>query len=88
VRDLIGTVRSLNVIAGFCYTQFSDTYQEANGLLYADRTPKIPMMDIALAVAGPTSAREPGIEWAWRERLMNHQRVRYMLPSEDYGTKR
>ena len=29
--------------AGFCYTQFADTYQEANGLLYADRTPKIPI---------------------------------------------
>ena len=27
---------------GFCYTQFADTYQEANGLLFADRTPKIP----------------------------------------------
>lgn len=88
VRDLIGTVRALNVLAGFCYTQFTDTYQEANGLLYADRTPKIPIVDIAMAVAGPASAREPSIEWAWRERLMNHQRVRYMVPSEDYGTKR
>ena len=26
---------------GFCYTQFADTYQEANGLLFADRTPKL-----------------------------------------------
>jgi beta-galactosidase/beta-glucuronidase len=88
VREVIGTVRSLNVLAGFCYTQFTDTYQEANGLLYADRTPKIPIVDIAMAVAGPTSAREPSIEWAWRERLMNHQRHRYLVPSEDYGTKR
>ena len=88
VRDLIGTVRALTIFAGFCYTQFTDTYQEANGLLYGDRTPKIPIVDIAVAVAGPTSAREPGLEWAWRERLMNHQRVRYMIPSEDYGTKR
>ena len=31
------------LLAGFCYTQFADTYQEANGLLYADRTPKFPL---------------------------------------------
>ena len=30
-------VRSLPVLAGFCYTQFADTYQEANGFLFADR---------------------------------------------------
>ena len=35
--------RTWAIAAGFCYTQFSDTYQEANGLLYADRTPKIPL---------------------------------------------
>src|SRR5262249_51732600 len=34
---LLTTVRSLP-LTGFCYTQFADTYQEANGLLYADRT--------------------------------------------------
>ena len=39
---LLRVVRALPVLAGFCYTQFADTYQEANGLLYADRTPKIP----------------------------------------------
>ena len=41
------------LLAGFCYTQFTDTYQEANGLLYADRTPKIPLERIAAATAGP-----------------------------------
>ena len=46
---LLETVRSLPVFAGFCYTQFADTYQEANGLLYADRTPKFPLADIAKA---------------------------------------
>ena len=81
-------VRSLNVLAGFCYTQFADTYQEANGLLYADRTPKFPIEDIALAVQGPGTAREASVEWAWRERLMNHQRARYLVPSEDYQTNR
>ena len=35
--------RGSELLAGFCYTQFADTYQEANGLLYADRTPKFPL---------------------------------------------
>ncbi|MDQ3467295.1 MAG: glycoside hydrolase family 2, partial [Chloroflexota bacterium] len=50
---LLRTVRALPLLAGFCYTQFADTYQEANGLLYADRTPKVPLDRIADAVAGP-----------------------------------
>jgi hypothetical protein len=83
VMELISVVRSLNVLAGFCYTQFADTYQEANGLLWADRRPKFPIEDIALAVQGPGTSREPSVEWAWRERLMNHQRARFLMPSED-----
>jgi beta-galactosidase/beta-glucuronidase len=83
VMELISVVRSLNVLAGFCYTQFSDTYQEANGLLWADRRPKFPIEDIALAVQGPGTSREASVEWAWRERLMHHQRARFLMPSED-----
>ncbi len=49
---LLATIRSLSVLSGFCYTQFADTYQEANGLLYADRTPKFPVADIARATRG------------------------------------
>jgi hypothetical protein len=37
------------LFSGFCYTQFADTFQEANGLLCADRTPKIPLEQIARA---------------------------------------
>jgi hypothetical protein len=50
--QLLETVRSLAVFSGFCYTQFADTYQEANGLLYADRTPKFPIAQIAAATRG------------------------------------
>ena len=58
--NLLKVVRSLPVLAGFCYTQFADTYQEANGLLYADRTPKFPIEHIALATRGPrTKTRFP-----------------------------
>jgi beta-galactosidase/beta-glucuronidase len=49
---LLQVVRSLKLFSGFCYTQFADTYQEANGLLYADRTPKVPLQDISAATCG------------------------------------
>lgn len=52
---LLQVVRSLELMAGFCYTQFADTYQEANGLLRADRTPKIPLATIAEATTGSRS---------------------------------
>jgi len=39
-------------ISGFCYTQLTDTGQETNGLLYADRTPKVPVEHIRAAVRG------------------------------------
>ena len=83
---LLKVVRTLPVLAGFCYTQFADTYQEANGLLYADRTPKFPIEHIALATRGPRSKRDFQIEWEWRERLMNHQRQQYVIPNEDHHT--
>jgi hypothetical protein len=50
--ELLATVRSLEVFSGFCYTQLTDTYQEANGLLYGDRTPKFPLEHIAAATGG------------------------------------
>jgi len=54
---LLEVVRSLAVLSGFCYTQFADTYQEANGLVRADRTPKIPIAMIQRATSG--SWRQP-----------------------------
>jgi hypothetical protein len=59
---ILRVVRNLALLAGFCYTQFADTYQEANGLLYADRTPKVPLKRIAAATAGGTAARSDGLE--------------------------
>lgn len=48
--DLMRVVNNLEMFTGYCYTQFADTYQEANGLLYADRTPKVPIEIISQAV--------------------------------------
>ncbi|MBD2101756.1 glycoside hydrolase family 2 protein [Leptolyngbya sp. FACHB-261] len=47
--DLLKVVNELEIFSGFCYTQFTDTFQEANGLLYADRVPKLPLEVIAAA---------------------------------------
>jgi beta-galactosidase/beta-glucuronidase len=55
---LLCAVNILGVLAGFCYTQFADTYQEANGLLYADRTPKFPLDRMARATKGCAPAEE------------------------------
>jgi len=52
VCELIETARTTAIFSGFCYTQFADTFQEANGLLREDRTPKIPLGRIAKAVLG------------------------------------
>ncbi len=71
---LLAVVRALPVLAGFCYTQFADTYQEANGLLFADRTPKFRLEDIARATRGPSNAREHEQEQVWRDELMWKQR--------------
>ena len=51
-RDLLATIHRLSLFAGFCYTQFADTYQETNGLLYMDRTPKFSLEEIAAATRG------------------------------------
>jgi len=50
--ELLRAVHDLRIFAGYCYTQFADTYQEANGLLHADRTPKFPLADILHASRG------------------------------------
>ena len=51
-EDLMRAVHSIGMLAGFCYTQLADTYQEANGLLHADRTPKFPIEQIRAATIG------------------------------------
>lgn len=46
---LLKTINNIEMFSGFCYTQLTDTFQEANGLLYGDRTPKIPLEAIRAA---------------------------------------
>lgn len=49
---LMSSINRLPLLAGFCYTQFTDTYQEANGLVKMDRTPKFDLEEMKRATRG------------------------------------
>ncbi|HST39754.1 MAG TPA: glycoside hydrolase family 2 TIM barrel-domain containing protein [Conexibacter sp.] len=55
---LLEQVHAIPGLAGFCYTQLTDTHQEANGLLTAEREPKGPLEAFAAATRGERVARE------------------------------
>jgi len=57
--DLVGAVLASPALMGFCWTQLTDTQQERNGLLTADRRPKAPVERIR-AVTTQVSAAVPG----------------------------
>lgn len=46
-RSLVHAIRSLEYVSGYCYTQLTDVMQETNGLLTADRSPKVYISEIA-----------------------------------------
>jgi beta-galactosidase/beta-glucuronidase len=58
-RDLVSALLSSPVVAGFCYTQLTDTAQERNGLLTENRVPKVDPGLIAQVNRGP-AASVPG----------------------------
>jgi hypothetical protein len=47
IADLLAPLRESDLVIGFCYTQFADTFQEQNGLLFHDRRPKVPLEALA-----------------------------------------
>ncbi|HTW98496.1 MAG TPA: glycoside hydrolase family 2 TIM barrel-domain containing protein [Acidimicrobiales bacterium] len=54
--ELFGAVQQSEELAGFCYTQLADTEQESNGLVFADRTPKVEPELLAAIVRGEVRA--------------------------------
>ena len=58
-RELVEAILASPAIAGFCYTQLTDTEQETNGLLTANRDPKIDMAAVRSITEG-VSAAVPG----------------------------
>jgi beta-galactosidase/beta-glucuronidase len=55
-EELVNAILDSPVIAGFCYTQLTDTEQERNGLLAADRTPKLDPAKIRAITTRPSAA--------------------------------
>jgi beta-galactosidase/beta-glucuronidase len=53
---LIGAIQESPGLAGYCYTQLTDTEQETNGLLFADRTPKLDVAAVAAINTRPSRA--------------------------------
>ncbi|HEY8318633.1 MAG TPA: glycoside hydrolase family 2 TIM barrel-domain containing protein [Amnibacterium sp.] len=56
LSGLLEAVHASPLLAGFCYTQLTDTLQEANGLLTADREPKLPMEQLRAIITGGDGA--------------------------------
>lgn len=51
-EELLSTIHRIELFAGFCYTQLTDTFQEANGLFTIDREPKFSINAMARATRG------------------------------------
>jgi beta-galactosidase/beta-glucuronidase len=49
---LFDALRRSPTVTGFCFTQLTDTLQESNGLLTADRRPKLPIEELRRIVLG------------------------------------
>jgi beta-galactosidase/beta-glucuronidase len=56
IGGLMRVVHAASGLAGFCYTQLTDTLQEKNGLLTADRRPKFDDREMRAVFAGVSLA--------------------------------
>ncbi|MGV3713182.1 glycoside hydrolase family 2 protein [Pseudolysinimonas sp.] len=62
---LFAAVRESEVLAGWCYTQLTDTAQETNGLVDENRVPKLPVERIRALVEGSGGVRQPTPSATW-----------------------
>jgi len=56
LADLFGAILASPHVAGFCYTQLTDTLQETNGLLTDKREPKLPIETIREMISQPAAS--------------------------------
>jgi beta-galactosidase/beta-glucuronidase len=62
LRQTFTAIQASPVLAGFCYTQLTDTHEEVNGLTDAHRKPKLPPDVIRSIVLGE------GVDTSWHRR--------------------
>ena len=69
---LMAAVHDCRMLAGFCYTQLTDTYQEINGLTTLARTPKADVTALSAATRGRTVEKENplGYHRRWLNRVV------------------
>ncbi len=58
LRGIFGALLQSTVLSGFCYTQITDTMQEANGLADENRVPKLPL-DVIHSIVAAESHSKP-----------------------------
>jgi hypothetical protein len=75
--ELVGALLDSPTIAGFCYTQLTDTLQEDNGLLTADREPKAPI-ELIRAALTRAARSDPASE-------IDHTREEAAAPTQGQG---
>ncbi|MGS0686321.1 glycoside hydrolase family 2 protein [Nakamurella sp. GG22] len=75
LAGMIGALLDSSEVAGFCYTQLADTEQESNGLLTADRRPKLDPAVLRRVIAAP--AKSLPAERVDLERAMAESQGRY-----------
>ncbi|MFE1646071.1 glycoside hydrolase family 2 protein [Microbacterium sp. P01] len=68
---VMSAVHDSQVLAGYCYTQLADTLQETNGLVRADRTPKLPVKTIRKTMLGRRALTEEK-QWESVEEQAQH----------------
>ena len=56
LRDIFSAIAAMPHVAGYCYTQLTDTEQEVNGLLTAAREPKLPFATLRDITTMPAAA--------------------------------
>jgi len=62
IRRLCRAILKSRTLSGYCWTQLTDTYQEANGLLRMDRSPKAPIKHLRAALIGVRLPNDHGTE--------------------------
>jgi beta-galactosidase/beta-glucuronidase len=62
IRRLCRAILKSRTLSGYCWTQLTDTYQETNGLLRIDRSPKAPIEQLRAALLGFRLPNDHGTE--------------------------
>lgn len=56
LQDAFDAIYESTEIVGLCYTQLTDTLQETNGLLGANRAPKLPVDALRIIIMRPSAS--------------------------------